>query len=58
MKRQRCHQTVDESGRRWQLSLPMGAQHLAGVIVLPLAAQFKQDTYELVANRDDGLLLL
>jgi len=35
----------------------MGAEHLAGVIVLLLAAEFKQDADQLVAKRDHGLFL-
>jgi len=57
MKRKRVA-AVDELSCRLQLSRPMGAEHLASVIVLLLTAQFKQDANELVANRDDGLLFL
>ncbi len=36
----------------------MGAEHLAGVIVLLLAAELKQDADEFVADRNHRLFLL
>lgn len=41
-----------------QLRLAMGAQKLAGVVVLLFASQFKQDADELVTDSDHRLFLL